>query len=398
MDIYDVFCKKIGYRKLSKREKILFSILILLVIEFLFYNFLLKDQVQSTSEANLKENLSPIEEEFTYKGFDDFSQDKLEKISSESNISKDSFSKDSQSDIESLIISGRVRSLDLNTIEGLTNYYGYSNIDILRSDEGNFTYRFKAEKPSKAIYYNDLKKAYFGENNLKEEVKPEEEKKVASEEPKAEKITNTKKNIKIENKKQTKASKKTSSKGKAQIKGQEDKINNLNKNNFAKSPSNISNEKKSESIYDFAFNKEDDGLKFVESEGIKLDYYPEDKVTSVYVSKNDLKDLVKLGVDRHCNGVSLSIYLPNKSFKEMGTINIAGNYLPYRGEILENNWTRIDLYQDDMSYIYFTPEDNKDLLIFIKEVDYYEEERSLYPNWACNLHRNNFTSLKHWWA
>ena len=140
-----------------------------------------------------------------------FSQDKLEKISSESNISKDSFSKDSQSDIESLIISGRVRSLDLNTIEGLTNYYGYSNIDILRSDEGNFTYRFKAEKPSKAIYYNDLKKAYFGENNLKEEVKPEEEKKVASEEPKAEKITNTKKNIKIENKKQTKASKKTSS-------------------------------------------------------------------------------------------------------------------------------------------------------------------------------------------
>lgn len=84
----------------------------------------------------MKENLSPVEEEFTYKGFDDFSQDKLEKISSESNISKDSFSKDSQSDIESLIISGRVKSLDLNTIEGLTNYYGYSNIDILRSDEG----------------------------------------------------------------------------------------------------------------------------------------------------------------------------------------------------------------------------------------------------------------------
>ena len=64
----------------------------------------------------------------------------------------------------------------------------------------------------------------------------------------------------------------------------------------------------------------------------------------------------------------------------MGTKNIAGNYLPYKGEILENNWTRIDLYQDDMSYIYFTPEDNKDLLIFIKEVDYHEEERSLYPN------------------
>lgn len=393
MDIYDIFCKKIGYRKLSKREKILFSILILLVIEFLFYNFLLKNQVQSTSESNLKEDHASIEDEFTYKGFDDFSQDKLEKISSESNISKDGFSKDSQSDIESLIISGKVSSLDLNTIESLTNYYGYSNIDLLRSDEGNFTYSFKAEKPSKAISYNDLKKAYFGENNLKEEVKPQEEKKVASEEKKVEKITNSKKNIKIENKKQTKTSKKTNYKHKDQIKGHEEKINKLKKNNFAVIPSILPEEKKSESIFDFAPNKVDEGLKFVESDGIKLDYYPEDKITSVFASKKDIKDLLKLGVDRHCNGVSLSIYLPNKSFKEMGTINIAGQILPYRGEFLESEWTRIDLYQNDISYLYFIPEDDKDLLIFIKEVDYHEEEQSLYPNWACNLHWNNFTSL-----
>lgn len=379
MDIYDVFCKKIGYRKLSKREKILFSILILLLIEVLFYNFLLKDQVQSTSEANLKENLSPIEDKITYSGFDDFSQDKLEKISSESNISKDSFSKDSQSDIESLIISGRVSLHDINTIESLTNYYGYSNIDLLRSDEGNFTYRFKAEKPSKAIYYNDLKKAYFGENKL-EEVKKEEEKKVASEESKTEKITNTKKNNKIENKKQTKKSIKSNSSGKNQIKGHEEKINNLNKNNFAISPSNLTNEDKRQSIIDYDSIKDEEGLKFIESDGIKLDYYPEDKVTSVYVSQKDLKDPVKLGVDRHCNGVSLSIYLPNKSFKEMGTINIAGDYSPFRGEILDKEWSRIDLYQNDISYIYFIPEDNKDLLIFIKEVDYHEEEQSFYPN------------------
>ena len=64
----------------------------------------------------------------------------------------------------------------------------------------------------------------------------------------------------------------------------------------------------------------------------------------------------------------------------MGTINIAGQILPYRGEILESEWTKIDLYQNDISYIYFIPEDDKDLLIFIKEVDYHEEEQSLYPN------------------
>lgn len=386
MDIYDIFCKKIGYRKLSKREKILSSLLILLLIEFLFYNFLLKDQVQSISEASLKESL-PAKEEFTYKGFDDFSQDKLEKIVNESKLSKDSFSKETQSDIESLIISGSVKSLDLNTIQDLTNYYGYSNIDLLRSDEGNFTYRFKAEKPSRAIYYSDLKKAYFGESQVKEEAKAEnkvnpenKEESKDNQEKKTEKIINTKKSILLKNKKQPSTSKKTISKDKNLIKGHEEIIKESNKKNYIISPSILTDEKKSESIYDFESNNSNEALKFIESDKVKLDYYPEDKVTSVYVSKKDLRDMVKLGVDRHCNGLSLSIYLPNKSFREMGTINIAGDYSPFRGEILENNWTRINLYQDDISYIYFIPEGNRDLLFFLKEVDYHEEEQSLYPN------------------
>lgn len=392
MDIYDIFCKTIGYRKLSKREKILSSLLILLLIEFLFYNFLLKDQVQSISEASFKESLpAKEEEEFTYKGFDDFSQDKLEKIVNESKLSKDSFSKETQSDIESLIISGSVKSLDLNTIEDLTNYYGYSNIDLLRSDEGNFTYRFKAEKPSRAIYYSDLKKAYFGESQVKEEAKTEnkvnpenKEEPKETQEKKAEKIINTKKSISLKNKKQPSTSKKTISKDKNLIKGHEEKIKESNKKNYVISPSILTDEKKSESIFDFDSNNSNEALKFIESDKVKLDYYPEDKVTSVYVSKKDLRDIVKLGVDRHCNGLSLSIYLPNKSFREMGTINIAGDYSPFSGEIFENNWTRINLYQDDISYIYFIPEGNRDLLFFLKEVDYHEEEQSLYPNWAGN--------------
>ena len=361
MDIYDIFCKKIGYRKLSKREKILSSILILFLIEFLFYNFLLKNEVQSTSEASLRDNMPVIEEEFTYKGFDDFSQDKLEKIAKESNISKDNFSKESQSDIESLIINGRVNSLDLNKIEDLTNYYGYSSIDLTRSDEGNFNYRLKAEKPSKTIYYSDLKKAYFGENKQAEEKKTED------------------KETQLKNKKQSNI--KNKAKNQKQIKGHEEIIKNLDKNNLLASPSILSDENVKKNANEYEKNKSgEEGLKFIESDNIKLDYYPEDGITSVFASKKDLNDAVKLGVDRHCNGLSFYIYLPNKSFKEMGTINIAGENLPFNGEILENQWTRINLAQDDISYIYFIPEDNMDLLFFLKEVDYYEEEQGLYPN------------------
>lgn len=380
MDIYDIFCKKIGYRKLSKREKILSSLLILFLIEFLFYNFLLKNEVQSTSEASLRDNMPVIEEEFTYKGFDDFSQDKLEKIAKESNISKDNFSKESQSDIESLIINGRVNSLDLNKIEDLTNYYGYSSIDLTRSDEGNFNYRLKAEKPSKTIYYSDLKKAYFGENKQAEEKKTEDkEKEEIAKEKNSEKIINTKKKTQLKNKKQSNI--KNKAKNQKQIKGHEEIIKNLDKNNLLASPSILSDENVKKNANEYEKNKSgEEGLKFIGSDEIKLDYYPGDGITSVFASKKDLNDAVKLGVDRHCNGLSFYIYLPNKSFKEMGTINIAGENLPFNGEILENQWTRINLTQDDISYIYFIPEDNMDLLFFLKEVDYYEEEQGLYPN------------------
>lgn len=380
MDIYDIFCKKIGYRKLSKREKILSSLLILLLIEFIFYNFLLKNEVQSTSEASLKDNMPEIEEDFTYKGFHDFSQDKLEKIARESNISKDNFSKESQSDIESLIIKGSVNSNNLNKIENLINYYGYSSIDLTRSDEGNFNYRLKAEKPSKAIYYSDLKKAYFGENKQIEEKKSEDkEKQEASDEKNSEKITNTKKNIQLKSKKQGNI--KNKAKNQKQIKGHEETIKNLDNNSISAKPSNLSDSIKSESIFEQDKTKSsEEGLKFIESDNIKLDYYPEDGITSVFASKKNLNDKLKLGVDRHCNGLSFSIYLPKKSFREMGTINIAGENLPFSGEILENQWTRINLAQDDISYIYFIAEEDEDLLLFLKEVDYYEEEQSLYPN------------------
>lgn len=380
MDIYDVFCKKIGYRKLSKREKILSSLLILLLIEFLFYNFLLKNEVQSTSEASLKDNMPVIEEKFTYKGFHDFSQDKLEKIAKERNISKDNFSKESQSDIESLIIKGSVNSNNLNKIENLINYYGYSSIDLTRSDEENFNYRLKAEKPSKAIYYSDLKKAYFEENKQIEKKKSEDkEKQEASDEKNSEKITNTKKNIQLKNKKQSNI--KNKAKNQKQIKGHEETIKNLDNNSISAKPLNLRDSIKSESIFEQDKTKSsEEGLKFIESDNIKLDYYQEDGITSVFASKKDLNDKVKLGVDRHCNGLSFSIYLPKKSFREMGTINIAGENLPFSGEILENQWTRINLAQDDISYIYFIAEENEDLLLFLKEVDYYEEEQGLYPN------------------
>lgn len=96
MDIFDIFCKKIGYRKFSKREKMLSCLLILLLTEFLFYNFLIKKDLQKISELDSNNNFKQEVEDYEFKGFEDFSPEKLEKISKENNLNADNFSKESQ--------------------------------------------------------------------------------------------------------------------------------------------------------------------------------------------------------------------------------------------------------------------------------------------------------------
>ena len=89
MDIFDTLSKKIGYRRFSNREKILFVILILLFIEFLFYNFLIRAEAQKVSEVDFKESLKSEERGYKYSGFKDFSKENIDKISAENNLNRD---------------------------------------------------------------------------------------------------------------------------------------------------------------------------------------------------------------------------------------------------------------------------------------------------------------------
>lgn len=96
-------------------------------------------------------------------------------------------------------------------------------------------------------------------------------------------------------------------------------------------------------------------------------------MTSVFVDEKNLSDLVRLGLDRSCDGISLSLYFPYPSCSELGTINSSGEKVPFTGEIYEKEWFRINLFQYDISDIYFIPQNDKDLFLFIKEVDFHEE-------------------------
>ena len=383
MDIFDVLSKKISYRRFSKREKTLFVIFILLFLEFLFYNFLIKNEKQKISEIQFNESIESEKINYKYSGLENFSKENIDKIVAENNLEEENIAKEAETDIETLSISGIINNGDIGKISKLTNYYGYSNITLNRNDENTFNFEFKAEKPSKAVYYSDLKSAYFNEKNSSNINNKESEKEnLNSKDDKKDKNITDIKNIKATELQSTnkkimknltlkgKESLKTNNKDNV-IKGHEEKLSNLNG-----VKDNIDNKAKDKlesnhNNLDLEINKNEEN-KFIVDNNVNTNYYSESGIISIFVDKEKIYDIIKLGVNKHCNGISLSLLFPYDSCKEIGIINLAGEKIPFTGKILQNEWFRINLFTEDISYIYFLPQNNEDLFFFIKEVEYNE--------------------------
>ena len=384
MDIFDILSKKISYRRFSKREKILFVIFILLFLEFLFYNFLIKNEKQKISEAQFNKSIEIEKPNYKYSGLENFSKENIDKIVAENNFKEENIAKEAETDIETLSISGVINNSDIGKISKLTNYYGYSNIVLNRNDENTFNYTFKAEKPSKAVYYSDLKSAYFNEKDSSDLNNKESEKEnLNSKDDKKDKSEANIKNIKATelqstNKKiiknvtlKEKESLKTNNKDNV-IKGHEEKLSNLN---VLKSSIDNKDKEKVETNFnnlDLESNKNKEN-KFIVDNYVNTNYYNESGIISVFVDKEKIYDIIKLGVNKHCDGISLSLLFPYDSCKEIGIINLAGEKIPFTGKIYQNEWFRINLFAEDISYIYFLPQNNEDLFFFIKEVEYNED-------------------------
>ena len=383
MDIFDVLSKKISYRRFSKREKILLVIFILLFLEFLFYNFLIKNEKQKISEIQFNESIESEKINYKYSGLENFSKENIDKIVAENNFKEENIAKEAETDIETLSISGIINNGDIGKISKLTNYYGYSNITLNRNDENTFNFEFKAEKPSKAVYYSDLKSAYFNEKNSSDLNNKESEKEnLNSKDDKKDKNITDIKNIKATELQSTnkKIMKNLTLKGKESLKtnnkdnvinGHEEKLSNLNG-----VKDNIDNKSKDKlesnhNNLDLEINKNEEN-KFIVDNNVNTNYYSESGIISIFVDKEKIYDIIKLGVNKHCDGISLSLLFPYDSCKEIGIINIAGEKIPFTGKIYQNEWFRINLFTEDISYIYFLPQNNEDLFFFIKEVEYNE--------------------------
>ena len=344
---------------------------------------MIKNEKQKISEIQFNESIESEKINYKYSGLENFSKENIDKIVTENNLEEENIAKEAETDIETLSISGIINNGDIGKISKLTNYYGYSNITLNRNDENTFNFEFKAEKPSKTVYYSDLKSAYFNEKNSSNLNNKESEKEnLNSKDDKKDKNITDIKNIKATELQSTnkkimknltlkgKESLKTNNKDNV-IKGHEEKLSNLNG-----VKDNIDNKAKDKlesnhNNLDLEINKNEEN-KFIVDNNVNTNYYSESGIISIFVDKEKIYDIIKLGVNKHCNGISLSLLFPYDSCKEIGIINLAGEKIPFTGKILQNEWFRINLFTEDISYIYFLPQNNEDLFFFIKEVEYNE--------------------------
>lgn len=171
------FAKKIKLRKLSKRESLLLTVFLLVLIQFILYFFIInpkKTAYDNLVNKDFKDEI--IIKNKPYTGLRDFSKDSIDKFLLENNIAKENINESTNHNVDILQVQKDIKVDELANLEKLTKYYGYSNINLHRKNQDTYDLIIRAEKETKKVFYDDIRKAYFktdekSDANNKEEIK-----------------------------------------------------------------------------------------------------------------------------------------------------------------------------------------------------------------------------------
>ena len=171
------FAKKIKLRKLSKRESLLLTVFLLVLIQFILYFFIInpkKTAYDNLVNKDFKDEI--IIKNKPYTGLRDFNKDSIDKFLLENNIAKENINESTNHNVDILQVQKDIKVDELANLENLTKYYGYSNINLHRKNQDTYDLILRAEKETKKVSYDDIRKAYFktdekSDANNKEEIK-----------------------------------------------------------------------------------------------------------------------------------------------------------------------------------------------------------------------------------
>lgn len=171
------FAKKIKLRKLSKRESLLLTVFLLILTQFILYFFIInpkKTAYDNLVNKDFKDEI--IIKNKPYTGLRDFNKDSIDKFLLENNIAKENINESTNHNVDILQVQKDIKVDELANLENLTKYYGYSNINLHRKNQDTYDLILRAEKETKKVSYDDIRKAYFktdekSDANNKEEIK-----------------------------------------------------------------------------------------------------------------------------------------------------------------------------------------------------------------------------------
>lgn len=171
------FAKKIKLRKLSKRESLLLTVFLLVLIQFTLYFFIInpkKTAYDNLVNKDFKDEI--IIKNKPYTGLRDFKKDSIDKFLLENNIAKENINESTNHNVDILQVQKDIKVDELANLEKLTKYYGYSNINLHRKNQDTYDLILRAEKETEKVSYDDIRKAYFktderSDANNKEEIK-----------------------------------------------------------------------------------------------------------------------------------------------------------------------------------------------------------------------------------
>ena len=171
------FAKKIKLRKLSKRESLLLTVFLLVLIQFILYFFIInpkKTAYDNLVNKDFKDEI--IIKNKPYTGLRDFNKDSIDKFLLENNIVKENINESTNHNVDILQVQKDIKVDELANLEKLTKYYGYSNINLHRKNQDTYDLILRAEKETEKVSYDDIRKAYFktderSDANNKEEIK-----------------------------------------------------------------------------------------------------------------------------------------------------------------------------------------------------------------------------------
>lgn len=176
------FAKKIKLRKLSKRESLLLTVFLLILIQFILYFFIInpkKTAYDNLVNKDFKDEI--IIKNKPYTGLRDFNKDSIDKFLLENNIAKENINESKNHNVDILQVQKDIKVDELANLEKLTKYYGYSNINLHRKNQDTYDLILRAEKETEKVSYDDIRKAYFktderSDANSKEEIKQDVQK------------------------------------------------------------------------------------------------------------------------------------------------------------------------------------------------------------------------------